>query len=95
MNMKEAYLNKLQSRIDELGAEITKLKAKADQAEANVQIEYYKDIEELRSLQDAAKSKLAKLKEASDDAWEELTAGIDNAWDSIENTLNSITTRRK
>jgi uncharacterized coiled-coil DUF342 family protein len=95
MNMKEAYLNKLQSRIDELGAEITKIKAKADQAEANVQLEYYNDIEELRSLQDDANSKLAKLKDTSDDVWEELVAGIDNAWDSIENTLNSINTRRK
>ena len=33
MNIKEAYQKKLQAQLDELGAEIDKLKAKADQAE--------------------------------------------------------------
>jgi uncharacterized coiled-coil DUF342 family protein len=95
MTMKEAYLNKLQSRLDQLSAEIAKLKAKSDKAKADVQLVYYKQIEELRTLQDDANRKLIKLKDASDDTWEEITAGIDNAWDTISNKIKSIITRIK
>jgi uncharacterized coiled-coil DUF342 family protein len=68
MNMKVAYQKKLQAQLDELVAEIDKLKAKADKAEADAQLEYYKQIEELRMMQEAANSKLAELQEAGDDA---------------------------
>ncbi|MBA6391216.1 coiled coil domain-containing protein [Colwellia sp. BRX10-3] len=95
MNMKEAYQKKLQVQLDELSAEIVKLKAKAEKAQAGAQLEYYKQIEELRTMQESANSKLVKLKDASDDAWEELTAGIDNAWDTIGNSIKSVTSRRK
>lgn len=93
--MREDYQKKLQTRLDEFSTEIVKLKAKADKSKADVQLEYYKQIEELRLLQEDANRKLIKLKEASDDAWEELTAGIDNAWDTIGNSLKSVTAKRK
>ena len=93
MGMKEAYEKKLQAQLDEWGAEIDLLKAKADKAEADAQLDYYKQIEELRSIQEAAGEKLAKLKEASDDAWEDLKAGIESAWDSLANALTSATSR--
>jgi multidrug resistance efflux pump len=93
MSMKEAYEKKLQAQLDEWGAEIDKLKAKADKAEADAQLEYYKQIEDLRSMQQAANEKLAGLKEASDNAWEDLKAGIDSAWDSLGNALKLAASR--
>ena len=93
MSMKEAYEKKLQGQLDEWSAEIDKLKAKADSAEADAQLEYYKQIEDLRSMQDAAGKKLDELKEASDDAWEDLKAGIDNAWDSLGSSIKSAASR--
>lgn len=95
MSMKDAYEQKLQAQLDEWGAEIDKLKAKADNAEADAQLEYYKQIEELRSMQETATNKLAELKDAGDDAWEDLKAGIDSAWDSLGNALKSATSRFK
>jgi hypothetical protein len=85
MGMKEAYEKKLQAQLDEWGAEIDKLKAKADKAEADAQLDYYKEIEELRTNQEVANKKLSELKEASEDAWEDLKAGIESAWDSLSN----------
>jgi multidrug resistance efflux pump len=81
--------------LDEWSAEIDKLKAKVDKAEADAQLEYYKEIEELRTMQEAANSKLAELKEASDTAWEDLKAGIDSAWDSLGNALKTAASRFK
>jgi hypothetical protein len=91
--MKEAYEKKLQGQLDEWGAEIDKLKAKADSAEADTQLSYYKQIEELRSMQDAARKKLDELKDASDDAWEDLKVGIDSAWDSLSRSVKSAISR--
>ncbi len=93
MSMKEAYEKKLQAQLDEWGAEIDKLKAKADKAETDAQLNYYKQIEELRSMQEASSKKLVELKEASDDAWEDLKAGIETAWDSLGNALKSAISR--
>ena len=95
MSMKEAYEQKLQAQLDEWSAEIAKLKAKADGAEADAQLEYYKKIEELRSMQETSANKLTELKDAGDDAWEDLKAGIDSAWDSLGNALKSAASRFK
>ncbi|MDQ1325405.1 MAG: hypothetical protein QG564_529 [Campylobacterota bacterium] len=95
MSMKEAYEQKLQAQLDEWGAEIDKLKAKADSAEADVQLKYYKQIEQLQSMKDTAVDKLIELKDTGDDAWEDLKAGIENAWDSLGSVLNSFASKFK
>jgi len=95
MSMKNIYQKKLQAQLDEWSAEIDILKAKADKAKADAQLEYYKEIKELRSMQEAASSKLAEFKDASDDAWEDLKAGMDSAWNSIGKALKSATSRFK
>ena len=95
MSMKEAYEKKLQAQLDEWNAEIDKLKAKAANAEADVQIEYHKQIGELHSLQKSANGKLSKLKEASDDAWEDLKFGVESACDSLGSAIKSAVSRFK
>ena len=95
MSMKKAYQNKLQAQLDEWSAEIDKLKAKADRAEADAQLEYYKEIGELRSMQKEASSKLLELKNSSDDAWEDLKAGMDSSWNMVGNALKSAASRFK
>lgn len=95
MQMKEAYQKKLQAELDEWKAEIEQLKAKADKAEAESQLEYYKKIEELRTMQDEARTKLTELEQAGDEAWGDLKAGLDNAWDSLRSAMRSAKERFK
>ena len=95
MSLKEAYEQKLQGQLDEWSAEIDKLKAKADGAEGDAQVEYYKKIKELRSMQDTAANKLTELKDAGKDSWEDLKAGIDSSWDSLGNALKSAASNFK
>lgn len=95
MSMKDAYEKKLKAQLDEWGAEIDKLKAKADGAEAEAQLEYYKHVEKLRSMQMAAHEKLSELQKASDDAWEDLKAGIENARDSLGGAVKSAASKFK
>lgn len=95
MSLKEAYEKKLQAQLDMWNAEIDKLKAKAVNAEADVQIEYHKKIGELHSLQKSAEGKLAELRAASDNAWEEMKFGVENAWDALGSALKSASSRFK
>jgi chromosome segregation ATPase len=95
MSMKEQYEQKLEAQLDEWNAEINKIKAKAKGAEADGIIEYEKEIKELNSKQEAAKDKLKELKNASEDAWEDLKVGIDDALGSLGKAFKSATSRLK
>lgn len=95
MSIKAAYEKKLQAQLDECNADMIKLKAKADKAEADAQIEYYKEIEELKSKKASVDQKLSELTEASEDAWEDLKAGADKAWDSLSDAVKSAASRFK
>ena len=83
MNRKEAYQKKMEAQLREWKADIDKLKAKADKQGVDIQRDVKDQIQELRSLQDAAATKLNKLKETGDDAWEDLKEGVDQAWQSL------------
>ncbi len=93
MSMKDAYQKKLQAKLEEWNADIEKLQAKADAAEADAQLDYYKEIEDLRAKQEAAGKKLDELKSAGDDTWEDVKAGIDNAWESLSSAIKSAKSR--
>ena len=95
MSLKQAYEQKLKAQLDEWRTEIDKLKARADKAEADVQLEYYKQIETLREKQEAARDKLGELEHACEDAWEDLKAGVDSAWDDLRDSVKSATSRFK
>lgn len=93
MSMKEAYEKKLRGHLSEWRADIDKLKAKAEQAEGDTQLAYYKQIEELRTQQELTRDKLDDLREAGDDAWEDLKAGIDKAWDDLSDSTKKAMSR--
>jgi uncharacterized coiled-coil DUF342 family protein len=95
MNMKESYQQKLQAHLDEWSAEIDKLKARADKADADVRLEYYEQIEALREKQEAAKDKLTELMTAGDDAWEDLKAGTEIAGLALSDAISKATSRFK
>ncbi|RXJ90560.1 coiled coil domain-containing protein [Arcobacter sp. CECT 8983] len=93
MGMKKEYERKLQAQLDEWSAEIDKLKAKAEGEKADKKIEYYEQIDTLKSMQANAEVKLSELKNASDNAWEDLKAGVDSAWESLGEALDSAKSR--
>ena len=93
MSTKDAYEKQLQAQLDEFSAEIDRLKARADQAEADAEPWLHKQVEALQEKHRAAKEKLGELKEAGDDAWEDLKAGIVAAWDSVGEALKSAKKR--
>jgi uncharacterized coiled-coil DUF342 family protein len=92
---KDAYVQKLHAKLDGWNAEIDKLKAKADKAEAESRLEYQKEIENLQERRREAEEKLTELGQAGDGVWEDLKSGVQSAWDSMEEAVKSARTRFK
>ena len=95
MKSKEAYIQKLHAKIDEWNADIDRLKAKADQVEANSKIEYQKQIQALKTNRDEIEKKISEISRSSENAWEDLKAGVDLAWEAMSEAIKSATTRFK
>lgn len=84
MSAKDAYEKKLRARLDEWNAEVEKLKARAAQLDADAQIEYNRQLDELRLRQQQAEDRLRELRTAGEDAWRDVAEGIEKAWDDLE-----------
>jgi uncharacterized coiled-coil DUF342 family protein len=95
MTDKDAYVQKLHRKLDEWNAEIDRLKARGDQAEAKGRAEYHKQIQELTERRQAAQKKLEEMRQAGESAWEDLKSGVQNAWDAMEAAVKSARSRLK
>ncbi len=87
--MKDAYVKKVNAQLNEWQADIDKLKAKAEDAEADLQLEMAKDVEKLREQQDAARQRLEEIEKAGEGAWEDLKIGAEAAWLELESAIKN------
>ena len=92
---RKAYEEKLDAQLKEWDAQIALLKAKAENAEADAKIDYYKTIDALEHKQDKAKTKLQELKTAGDEAWEAVKAGAEKAWAEVKTAYHDAASKFK
>jgi ribosome recycling factor len=89
---RESYQGKMEARLQVLGAELDKLRAKAARVGDNSRQEYDKQIAALQQKQDEARDNLKKLQHSSDEAWKEMSNSVERAWGDlatgIERALN-------
>jgi len=83
-NKRKAYEEKLDAQLKEWNAQIALLKAKAENAEADAKIDYYKTIDALEHKQNNAEANLQELKTAANEAWEAVKAGAEKAWAEVK-----------
>ena len=93
MHDRKAYQELLQTELNRWDADIGKLRAEADKAEADARIKYYERINEIESQQSELRSMLEKLKSASDDAWKDLKAGAEKTRKALGEALKSASSR--
>jgi hypothetical protein len=94
-NKRKAYEEKLDAQLKEWSAQISLLKAKADNAKADAKIDYYKTIEALQGKQKEAKTKLQELKTAGDEAWEDIKKGAEKVWAEAKTAYHDASSRFK
>jgi len=91
MSIRENYEAKMQTRINELKAEIHELREKADQAETNLELEYYTLIDELHLKLETTEQKFELLRQTQDEKWEEFKTDLELSWNSLRELIRAIT----
>ncbi len=81
---RKAYEEKFDAQLKEWNAQISLLRAKADNARADAKIDYYKTIDAFEHKEKEARTKLQELKTAGDEAWEAVKAGMEKIWAEVK-----------
>ncbi len=84
-----AYQDKFKAQLNEWQGEIDKLNAKVEKAEAEAKIEYQKQIDKLKALQDESWDYFEKLRNASERHWDEIKAETELKWTKMNNALKA------
>lgn len=92
---KKAYIEKLEAKLKEWSAEFDKLKEKAGSSEAKIKEEYHKKIEDLRPRVEDINKRIQKLKESSEETWEELKSGTEKAWQEMKGAIEKAKSKFK
>jgi hypothetical protein len=90
---KEAYLGMITAQLQEWGARLDELKAKAEAATADLKGEMGKRLTQLRSQQEAAQEKLRELQEGGAEKWETLKANSEKAMGDLKKAWQSFKSR--
>lgn len=91
----DAYQKKLTAQLNEWKAQADLLKARAEGAGADLQLELNKQIENLKGLQADAQSKFEAMRNVGEDKANEIKSLVDGMVGEIGNTLKSIGSRLK
>ncbi len=93
MGLKETYQEKMEAQIREWTAKIKELKARADQATADLKIKMYKEIDELKARQAEAQKKLDQIRGASAEKWESLKASSEQVMEEWKKKWENVKSR--
>jgi arginyl-tRNA synthetase len=91
----DAYQKKLTAQLNEWKAQADLLKARAEGAGADLQLELNKQIENLKGLQADAQSKFEAMRNVGEDKANEIKSMVDGMVGEIGDTLKSIGSRLK
>ncbi len=80
MSKRDEYVEKLKVQLDEWNAEVRRWETKAKGTQADVRIEYEKQLEAFRRQRDQAMEQMRQVQAAAGDAWLDLARGADDAW---------------
>ena len=88
MKSQSEHIEKMKAKLDQLDAKIDQYKAKANEANADVKIEYQKKVDNLKVERDEAKEWLNKVSDASEDAWDSLKGGFKEAYEKMKRSIS-------
>lgn len=83
----QIYKEKAEAQIKVWEAELDKMKAKAQKAEAEGKAEYQDEINTLENKLAEGRAKLNELSEKGSEAWESMREGFDKAWSALSSSF--------
>ncbi|NNM51002.1 MAG: coiled coil domain-containing protein [Pseudomonadales bacterium] len=88
VNDKELYQQKYQAQLDGVQADVDKLKARAQSAKADAQIDLNKLVDDLEHQLKTASAKLTELSHAGEGAFDTMKKGVETSWESLKNSVH-------
>lgn len=81
---KEEFLTRLEARLEKLDGEVAALREKGRDLKDEAKADWDRKLADLEAKRDAARTKLAEVKESSAEAWKDVQQGAQSAWDDLE-----------
>jgi len=88
MKKRDEYVAKMKAELDDLNAQIDTLAAKSKGAKKDMQARYKQEMADLRAQSGKASAKLDELKDASEDAWDNMVAEMEKIRDAFKHSYN-------
>ena len=85
---RDEFVESLKQQLDELNAEVDELEAKMKNAREDVRGEYEERLAQAIAEGDRARQKLEEVREAGEDAWEDMKDEAEHAWKALRNSVN-------
>jgi hypothetical protein len=86
--MKNVYIDKFESRINEVEEEIEKLRAKAAEASVEARDRLVRDLDTLVAKERLAREKLEQYRASGSERLEALHLGLEQAWETLKQSLD-------
>lgn len=83
MSKRDEYIEMVKARLDAWNAEIKKLEAKYEEAEAGARLRLKEQIQSLRRHREDAQEQIRRIEDAAEGAWHEIARGAEQAWKRI------------
>lgn len=87
---KEMYQHKMAAQLEEWGARIDALEARANKAEASAKRVLNEHASELAKLQDSAKETFEELKAAPAESWTEIKNTVEVKWSQLSSAMEEF-----
>lgn len=89
------YMKKLEEGLTEFNTKLVKMKAKAAEAHDDIKVEYLTQVKNLENKRDELEVKYGKLKDSSEQAWDNVKAGTEKTWSELEDSFKKAISRFK
>jgi len=90
---RDAYIEDIKSKMDKWNAEINKFQAKAKKAKSTAQVQFTKEIDEIKAKRKVLEDKIADMQRAGETAWEDIKGGVDDAWKTLGDSIQTAKSR--
>ena len=83
-------VGKIETRLRQLGAQLDRLVAKADDVGTGAEIDYRRRIDHVRDKRALVQSRLDAYKAANGQKWDSFKGGVETAWHELEDAYKAI-----
>jgi len=89
---KQAYIDKMEGRLDTWKGKFDQLKGKMKESGADAQIKYQDELESLKTQMSMMENRVNEMKAAGEDKMNEMTDKVDTMWNEFKSNFEKIDT---